>query len=176
MMAVETAARPGKRARMVKERNDVIRKAAMALARRHKWPSPPAIAEKTGISRSVVEREIALLLDARREWEKVTGQQHPQWRDPKASGQGDPPPAGEKEAQHAAAQSQAAADQIKRYKAKVRKQSDDIASLKEKVVDLEEQVRRLLLRVRPPELNLILEAGALQRRKGKAKKRSRIRP
>lgn len=165
----------GKRATKTWERNDAIRKAAMALARRRKWPSPPAIAEKTGISASVIERETELLLDARREWENVTGQKHPQWRDPEAT---KPGAAGE--------QSQAAqdghpkevgddparrwADKAKRDSKTIRNQRQTIANQNAKIAELAEQVRRLLIQVRPPELGLILEAGAPKRRKGKSKK------
>jgi hypothetical protein len=175
MMAYENDKKPGSRARKTKQRNDAIRRAAMALARRRKWPSPPAIADKTGISESVIERETALLLDARREWEKVTGQKHPQWRDPEGIAQNGAASTKDKASQQVTDPVKASADQIKRHKAIISKQKETIFDLKETVVELEEQVRRLLLRVRPPELELILEAGAPKRLMSKSKKRVRVR-
>lgn len=161
----------GKRALKTWERNDAIRKAAMGLARRRKWPSPPAIAEKTGISESVIERETGLLLDARREWEKVTGQKHPQWRDPEATGEDAAAAPEGKPMDASVGLADKFAETTKRHRKTIRDQRQIIADQKEKIAELEEQVRRLHIQVRPEELALILEAGAPKRRKGKSKKR-----
>ena len=176
MMVATKSKKPGRRALRTKERNDTISKAAMALARRRKWPSPPAIAEKTGISESVIERETALLLDARREWEKVTGRKHPQWRDPDAADAGAVDATSTLSAETAADVASKVEDKAKRDRKTISNQRQTIANLKEKVAELEEQVRRLLLNVRPDELGAILDVGAPKRRKGKAKKRVAVGP
>lgn len=175
MMVATKSKKPGRRALKTKERNDAITKAAMALARRRKWPSPPAIAEKTGISESVIERETALLRDARRKWEEVTGKKHPQWRDPDAAdtGAADAVVTAPAEAADAASK---VVDKAKRDRKTISNQRQTIANLKEEVAELKEQVRRLLLNVRPDELGAILEVGAPKRRKGKAKKRIAVGP
>lgn len=159
----------GKRALKTWERNDAIRKAAMALARRRKWPSPPVISDKTGISASVIERETELLLDARREWEKITGQKHPQWRDPKVDA--DAPLAPKAQPTESDGSASKMAEMTKRHRNTIRDQRQTIAAQKEKIAELEEQVRLRLVQIRPPELGLILEAGTPKRRKGKSKKR-----
>lgn len=166
--------KPGKRELKTKERDASIRSAALALARRRKWPSPPAIAEKTGISQSVIERETQLLLDARREWQKVTQRKHPQWRDPDATDDPSvataaPPPVADDDPGRKS-------DKAKRDKQTIKTQRQTIANLKERVDELEEQVRRLLIQVRPADLGTILKAGAAERRKGKAKKRVAVGP
>ncbi|QYE36301.1 hypothetical protein KZX46_10440 [Polymorphobacter sp. PAMC 29334] len=160
----------GVRARKTGERDDAIRKAAMGMARRGKWPSPSSVAKRTGISESVVERRTGILLGARREWVRVTGRSHPQWRDPAAV---EAMPA---EAEVGPSEPSVPAVRDEREKATLKKQRRTIADLRRRIAELEELVRRLQLGVRPPEIGLILEVGTPQRATGKTKKGVGVRP
>lgn len=154
----------GKRDGQVQARDRAIGKAAMSLAKRGKWPSPVVVAAETAISVSVVEREIGLLTEARREWVRRAGRKHPQWRDEADTVL--------KEADAAAPIVETSASVIDiRTGATMKAQRGRIRHLSSRVVELEELSRRMLLGVRPSEVARILETGSPKGTAGKADKR-----
>lgn len=152
----------GKRERKNKERDDAIKRAALGLARRGTWPTSQAISERTRISVSVIERQKHLLVDARREWEKVTGKRHPQWRDPEhASSDSEPITSASDSTDEQLGKLAQSKDTIRRLKRTIKE-------LKVRIDNLEERERRLLLGVRPHQIKLMLEARAPKGRPRKA--------
>jgi hypothetical protein len=158
----------GKRAQAVKVRNDAIVAAAVDLAKAGDWPSPAAIAERTGISESVVKREKDRLTPAKRTWVRVIGHDHPQWKDPDGpmaadGGGADDGAAGvavDLDPAAVAAAAVKAHDKAVRDKETAKARRRQIRDLKRRVAVADELTRRQNLGVRPAEIAAILKAGA----------------
>jgi hypothetical protein len=151
---------PGPRAVQASVRDDAIKAAGWELATNLIWPSPAAVAAKTGISESVVGRRTELLTKARRLWVKKAGRDHPQWKDPaKVSPVMKDAPLRVINSPPAKLLDSSKKDKI------IRDQRRTIRDLTAKLQASDELNRRMNLEVRPSEITLLLTAGAKNKTK-----------
>jgi hypothetical protein len=148
----------GRRRTQLKVRDQTIQDAAMTLAEALSWPSPAAVEQATGIDESTIERQKHLLRPARRRWVELNGAPHPHWTDTedgKTASEEEPRGPQPKETHE---------DRESRRKDLIAKQRVTIGNLKNELELLREQVRRLVIGVRPSELDDILKAGTPKHR------------